>query len=90
MERAVNVASISSDGHEEHCGDIGVLGDDSAIVGAGPAWARTTITLSNVESVSCGRFNGLKCRIGPEEPPLVHNSYTAEVEPAAPSLTGSG
>lgn len=34
MERAVNVASISSDGHEEHCGYIGVLGDDSAIVGA--------------------------------------------------------
>jgi hypothetical protein len=32
-----------------------------------PAWARTTITLINAESVTCGLFNGLKCRIGPEK-----------------------
>src|SRR6516162_10778452 len=46
--------------------------------GGSPAWARTTITLSNSESVTYGLFNGLKCRIGPEKPTLVHNSYTAD------------
>src|SRR6516165_3656549 len=35
-----------------------------------PAWARTTITLSNAKSVSYRDFNGLKCRIGPDEPTL--------------------
>jgi hypothetical protein len=40
-----------------------------------PAWARTTITLSKAESVAYRLFNGLKGRIGPEKPPLVHNSY---------------
>ena len=44
--------------------------------GGYPAWARTTITISNAESVTYRVFNGLKCRIGPEKPALVHNSYT--------------
>jgi hypothetical protein len=51
-----------------------------------PAWIRTTITLRNAESVSYRAFNGLECRIGPEKPALVHNSYTAGIEPDAPSL----
>jgi hypothetical protein len=53
-----------------------------------PAWARTTITVSNVESVSCGQCTGLKCRIGREKPSLVHNSYTAEVAAARHWLPG--
>ena len=36
-------------------------------------------------ALHCGRtcrvFNGLKCRIGPEKPSLVHNSYTGSREP---------
>jgi hypothetical protein len=32
------------------------------------------------------RFNGLKCRIGPEKPTLVHNSYTAGSNPATLAL----
>jgi hypothetical protein len=40
-----------------------------------PAWIRTTITLRNAESIIYRVFNGLKCQIGAEEPPLVHSSY---------------
>src|SRR6266576_2426140 len=42
-----------------------------------PAWIRTTIRETYVECVSCRVSNGLKCRIGPEKPTLVHDSYTA-------------
>jgi len=48
-----------------------------------PAWARTTITLSNAESVTCRDLNGLKRRIGPEKPALVHNSYTESRSPVS-------
>ena len=41
-----------------------------------PAWIRTTIIPTHAESVNCRAFNGLKCPIGLERPPLVHNSYT--------------
>jgi hypothetical protein len=41
-----------------------------------PAWIRTTVTITNTECVSCRALKGLKCRNGPEKPPLVHNSYT--------------
>jgi len=51
-----------------------------------PAWARTTITIRDAESVSYRDLNGLECRIGPEKPPLVHNSYTALIVPAGPAL----
>ena len=51
-----------------------------------PAWIRTTITISNAESVTYKVFNGLKCRIGPEKPTLVHNSYTAGSNPATLAL----
>ena len=52
--------------------------------GGSPAWIRTTITLNNGESVSCRLFKGLECRIGPENPALVHNSYTE----SRPGTTG--
>ena len=46
-----------------------------------PAWIRTTITIRHAESVACRLFNGLKRLIGPEKPPLVRHSYTAESNP---------
>ena len=57
--------------------------------GGSPAWARTTIRLGIVESVTSRVFNGLKCQIGPEKPALVHNSYT-DARPAAWSCCGCG
>ena len=56
--------------------------------GGSPAWIRTTITLSSAESVSYRLFNGLKCRIGPEIPALVHNSYTGRSRSRCP-VSGS-
>jgi len=53
-----------------------------------PAWIRTTIRTTHAECVSCRVFNGLKCRIGPEKPALVHNSYTAGNRSRCP-VTGS-
>ena len=41
-----------------------------------PAWIRTTITIRHTKCASYRLLNGLKCRIGPEKPALVHNSYT--------------
>ena len=56
-----------------------------------PAWARTTITISNTESATYRVFNGLKCRNGPEKLPLVHNSYTeVSLRDCANYLTRAG
>ena len=60
-----------------------------------PEWIRATITLSNAKSVSYRDSNGLdlECPIGPEKPPLVHNSYTEGANRfigAPPALARSG
>ena len=53
--------------------DVGLVANPSRYAFPGDL-IRTTITISRSESVSYRLPNGLKCRIGPEKPPLVHNA----------------
>jgi hypothetical protein len=66
------------------------VGEFTCLEFGSPAWIRTTIRVSNVESVGC-RFQERQHRHnGHERPLFVHHPYTVESKPGAERLLSCG